>query len=96
MVQAKPFEQFLEVVWGTLHRLLTPLRLVEATSEPLCSCLFFFLLGWLEVPSPVSSSRFALPLRWLKIALTAFSLEAWLVAMLRSSLVIHGPLHPSL
>ena len=73
-----------------------PLRLAVATSEPLHCCLFFFLLGWLEVPSPASLSRFALPLRRSKIAPTASSPEAWLVAMSRSSLVVHGPLRPSL
>ena len=65
-------------------------------SEPLCYYLFFFLLGQLEAPSSASSSRFALPLGWSKIASTASSPEAWLVAMSRSSLVVCGPLHPSL
>jgi len=73
-----------------------PLRSAAATSEPSCHCLFFFLMGWLEAPSPTSSSRFALPLRRSKIAPTASSPETWLVAMLRSSFVVHGPLHPSL
>jgi hypothetical protein len=38
-----------------------PFRLAAATSEPPCQCLFFYLLKRLEAPSPVSSSRFALP-----------------------------------
>ena len=45
---------------------------------------------------PASSSRFALPLGQSKTTLTASSPEVWLVAMSRSSLVVHGPLRPSL
>ena len=45
-----------------------PLRSAVATSEPSRCCLFFFLLGRLEAPSPASSSRFTLPLRRSKIA----------------------------
>jgi len=71
------------MVQGALRGLLTPLRLAAATSEPSRRCLFFFLLGWLEVPSLASSSYFVLPLRRSKIAPTASSPEAW-------------PLHPSL
>ena len=96
MVRAWPFEQLLEVVRGTLSGLLTPLRSAVATSEPSRRCLFFCLLGRLEAPSPAFSSRFALHLRRPKIAPTASSPEAWLVAMSRRSLVVHGPLCPSL
>ena len=96
MVRVWPFEQLLKVVRGTLGGLLTTLRSVVATSEPSRRYLFFFLLGRLEAPSPASSSRFALPLGWSKITPIASSPEAWLVAMLRSSLVVHRPLRPSL
>ena len=95
MVWAWPFEQLLEVVRGTFYGLLTPLRSVVATSE-LSRRYLFFLLGQLEAPSPAFSSRFALPLRRSKITPTASSLEVWLVAMSRSSLVVRGPLRPSL
>ena len=67
-----------------------------ATSEPLHLLQFFFLLEWSEGPSSASSSCSALPLERLKIAPTASSPEAWLVVMSRSSLVVHGPLHPNL
>ena len=72
------------------------MRSAAAMSEPSHRYLFFFLLGRLEAPSLASSSRFTLPLRWSKIAPTTSLPEAWLVAMLRSSLVVHGPLRPSL
>ena len=81
---------------GALRGLLTPLWSVVAMSEPMCRCLFFFLLGQLEAPSPTSLSYLALPLRRSKITPTASSPEAWLVAMSRSFLVVHGPLHPNL
>jgi hypothetical protein len=68
-----------------------------ATSEAPCRCLFlFFLPERFEVPSPVPLSRLALPRERSKIAPTASSPEVWLVAMSRSSLVVCGPLHPSL
>ena len=73
-----------------------PLRSAMATSEPSRRCLFFFLLGRLEAALPASLSRFALPLERLKIVPTASSPEAWLVVMSRSSLVVCGPLRPSL
>jgi len=72
-----------------------PFRSTVATSEPSHRCLFFFLLGRLEAPLLVSSSRFAVALGWTKIVLTASSPEAWLVVM-SSSLVVHRPLSPSL
>ena len=96
MVRTWSFEQLLEVVRGALDGLSTPLRSAAAMSEPSRHCLFFFLLGRLEAPSLASSSCFTLPLRRLKIAPPASSSEAWLTAMSRSSLVVHGPLHPSL
>ena len=73
-----------------------PLRSAVTTSEPSHCCLFFFLLGRLEAPSPVSVSHFALPLRRSKIAPTTSLPEAWLVVMLRSSLVGRRPLRRSL
>ena len=73
-----------------------PFRSAVATSEPPCCCLFFFLFGWLEGTSPASSSYLTLPLERSKIALTASSPKAWLVTMSRSSLVVRGPLRPSL
>ena len=73
-----------------------PLWSAMATSEPSCRCMLFFLLGWLEAPSLGSSSYFDLPLRRSKVAPTAFLPKVWLVAMSRSSLVVHGPLCPSL
>ena len=96
IVRAWPFEQLFEVVWGALGGLPTPLWSAVAMSEPSHRCLFFFLAGQLEAPSPVSSSQFTLSLRRSKIAPTASSPKAWLVVMLRSSLVVCGPLHPSL
>ena len=84
------------MVSGTVGGLPTPMRSAVAMSEPLCRCLFFFLLGRLEVPSSASSTRFALALGWSNIASTASSPEAWLVVMSMSSLVIRGPLCPSL
>ena len=82
--------------WFGVHSAGFQPRLRSTTSEPSCRCLFFFLLGRLGAPSPASSSHFALPLRRSKIAPTASSLEAWLVVMSRSSLVVRGPLRPSL
>ena len=74
-----------------------PLRSAAATSESSCRCfLFFLLVERLEAPSPVPSSRLALPLEWSKIAPIASSPEAWLVVMSKSSLVVRGPLRPSL
>ena len=96
MVWTWSFEQLLKVVWGALGGLLTPLQSVVATSEPSRRCLLFFLLGRLEASSLASSSRFALPLGWSKIAPTASSPEASLAVMSRSSLVVHEPLRPSL
>jgi hypothetical protein len=58
--------------------------------------LLVFFFEQLEAPSLVSSSRFALPREQLKIALTASSPKAWLVAISRSSLVFLGCLRPSL
>jgi hypothetical protein len=94
MVRAWPFEQLLEVVRGALCGHLLALSLRVATSEAPCRCFFFPERS--EVPSSVSPSRLVLPREQLKIAPTAFSLETWLVAMSRSSLVVCGPLHPSL
>ena len=96
MVGAWPFEQLFKVVRGTPTGFRPPLRSAAATSEPSRRYLFFFLIGRLEVPSSASLSCFALPFRQSKIAPTASSPKAWLVAMSRSSLVVHGPLHPSL
>ena len=74
-----------------------PLRSAVAMSESSCRCFLVFLLAKrLETPSPVPSSRLALPSRQSKIAPTASSPKAWLVAMSRSYLVVHRPLHPSL
>ena len=84
------------MVRGALGGHLTPLPSAKVTSEPSRRCLFFILIGQLEVPLPASSSRFALPFKRSKIAPTASSPEAWLVAMSRSSLVVRGPLRPSL
>jgi hypothetical protein len=77
-----------------------------ATSESLDFCLlllllllllfFFFFFEWLEAPPPASSSYLALPRARSKITPTASSPEAWLVAMLRSSLVVRGSLRPNL
>jgi hypothetical protein len=50
----------------------------------------------LEAPSLASSSHLALPRARLKIIPITSSLEAWLVVMSRSSLVVHGCLHPKL
>ena len=96
MVRAWPFEHFSK--WSRVPSagFQPSLRSVVATSEPSSHCLFYFLLGWLEAPSLASSSRFTLPLERSKITLTASLPEAWLVAMSRSSLVVHGPLCPSL
>ena len=88
MVQAWPFEQLLEVVRGTLGGLLTPFAVGSGRR-----CLFF-LLGQLEAPLLVSLSRFALPLGRSKITPIASLPKAWLVAMSRSSLVVHGPVTP--
>jgi hypothetical protein len=74
-----------------------PFHSVVATSEPLRHYLFFFFLPeWLVVPSSASSFYFALPLERSKIAPTMSSTEAWLVAMLRNSLVVRGLFDPSL
>ena len=74
-----------------------PLRLAVATSESSRHCFLFFLLAErLEVPSLAPSARLALLSKRSKIALTASSPEPWLVAMSRCSLVVHGPLCPSL
>ena len=96
MVRALPFEQLLKVVQGSLRGFPAPLRSAVAMSEPSRRYLFFLLMGRLEVPSPASSSRLSLPLRRSKIAPIASLPEAWLVAMSRSSLVVRGPLRPSL
>ena len=73
-----------------------PLRSAAATSESSRHCfLFFLLVEQLEAPSLAPSSRLALPSERSKIALTASSPEAWLVAMSRSSLVVRGPLRPA-
>ena len=96
MVWAWPFERLLEVVRGTLGRLPTPFAFGSGHERALTPLLILLLVGAFEAPLPVSSSRFVLPLRRSKIAPTASSPEAWLMAMLRSSLVVHIPLHPSL
>jgi hypothetical protein len=73
------------------------LRSAVATRGSLRDCLafFFFLELWLEPPSSVFSCRFSFSLVSWKIAPTAFSSEAKLVAMSRSSLVVRGPLRPT-
>jgi hypothetical protein len=73
-----------------------PFCSVAATSEPPCRCLLFFLFEQLEVPLPMSSSHFALPLGRSKIASTTSAPESWLVVMSMSSLVVRKPLCPSL
>ena len=74
-----------------------PLRSATATRKVSRRCFpLFFFFERLEGPSSVSSSRLALPLERSKITPTASSPEAWMVTMLRSSLVVQGPLHPSL
>ena len=45
MVQAWPFEQLLEVVWGTIGRLLTPLAIGSGHKRALTSLLVFLLVG---------------------------------------------------
>jgi len=74
-----------------------PLWSAAATSESSRRCfLFFLLVERLEAPSPVASSCLALSSEWLKIAPTPSSPEAWQVVMSKSSLVVCGPLRPSL
>ena len=74
-----------------------PLWSIATTSELLRHCFLFFLLAERsEVPSSAASSCLALPSVRSKTAPTASSPEAWLVAMSRSSLVVRGPLRPSL
>jgi len=96
MVWAWTFEQLLKVVWGTLGGLLTPFAVGSGHERALVPLLVLLFIGAVGVPSSVSSSCFALPLGQSKIAPTASSPEAWLVAMSRSSLVVRGPLRPSL
>ena len=97
MVRAWPFKHLLEVVQGTLGGLLTTLVVGSVHERALALLLLLLLVvGTVEAPSPAPSSRFALPLRQSKITPTASSPEAWLVATSRSSLVVHGPLRPSL
>ena len=97
MVWAWPLKHFLKWFGVPSVGFQPPLWSVAATSESLCRCFLFFLLAeQLEVPSPVPLSRLALPSRRSKITPTASSPKAWLVAMSRSSLVVRGPLCPSI
>jgi hypothetical protein len=73
-----------------------PLHSAATASESPCYYLFLFFMERLEAPSLVSSSCLALPWGWSKIAPTASSPKAWLVAMSRSSLVVLRCLCPSL
>ena len=45
MVRAWPFEQLLEVVWGTLHGLLAPLVVGSGHERALAPLLVFLLDG---------------------------------------------------
>ena len=84
------------MVWGTLGRLPTPLVVGSGHERALTPLLVLLLVG-------AVGGAFTGVLVWLclafgavKIASTASSPEAWLVAMSRSSLVVCGPLHHSL
>jgi hypothetical protein len=96
VVRARLLKHLFEMAGGFSDGRLPPLRSAAATREPPLFLLFFFFFWRFEAPSPASSSRFTLPLAWSKIAPTASSLEAWLVAMSRSSLVVRGLFRPSL
>ena len=84
------------MIRGALDWCSTGFSLAVATSESPCPFWFFFLFERSEGPSSASLSHFALPLERSKIAPTTSLLEAWLVMMSMSSLVVRGPLRPNL
>jgi hypothetical protein len=97
VVRAQFLEHLIKNSQATLRRGSGVLALSGSHKGSLHDCLafFFFLELRLEPPSSAFSCRFSFPLVSWKIAPTASSPEAKLVAMSRSSLVVHGPLCPN-
>ena len=96
MVRAWPLEYLLKVVRSALRGLPATLLVGDGHERALAPLLVLLLIRAVGDTFTTSSSRFVLPLGRSKIAPTASLPKAWLVAMSRSSLVVHGPLRPSL
>ena len=88
MVWARPLEHFFEVPWSALYGLSAPLAVGSGHERVIAPLLLILSFG--GTVGGAFAGALVLP------RLAVGTVEDWLVVMSRSSLVVRGPLRPSL